>query len=106
AQDFVLGGRIALALQPSEAELLAFEDRDVDVDDIVLALDVLGIDVGVDVAAHAVQLIERVEPVLDRLTADGAALLDWDIARERFRLEDGRAGDGDVAEAVDGAFLD
>src|SRR5438270_75534 len=106
AQDFVFRGRVALELQPAEAELLAFEDGDVHVDDIVLAFDILGIDVRVDVAAHAVQLIERVEPVLDRLAADDVALLDREVARERFRLEDARAGDGDVAEAMDRPFLD
>ena len=35
AEDLVFRGRVALELQPAEAELLAFEDLDVHVDDVV-----------------------------------------------------------------------
>ena len=49
---------------------------------------------------------KRVEAVLDRLAADDVALLDRPVADDLLGCEDGVAGDGDVAEGVDRAFLD
>src|SRR5262249_7033603 len=75
------------------------------VDDVVLALDVLGIDVGVNVAAAAVQLIEGVEAALNRLAPDRLALLQRPVADDLLACEDGVAADRDLAEGVNDAFL-
>ena len=76
------------------------------VDDVILALDVFGIDVRVNVAARAVRIRKRIDSVLDRLAPDGLALLQREIADQLLFREDRVAIGRDRAEGVHRAFFD
>src|SRR5439155_12993935 len=83
-----------------EAELVAFEDLDVDIGDVVVALDVLRIDVGVDVTARAISVAERIDAVLNPLAANDFALLQREVSDDLIFREDSVAGDFDLSERV------
>ena len=76
------------------------------VDDVGVLLDVLGVDVGVDVAAGAIDLIDRIDAVLNDFAPDDVALLQREIAGEGVGLEQRGAGDCHFAEVMDRPFLD
>ena len=51
AKYLVLGGGVSLELEASKTELVALENLQVHIDDVVFLLGVIRIDVGVDVSA-------------------------------------------------------
>src|ERR1044072_6114258 len=74
AQHLVAGAVVALELDAADLELVALEDLHLHVGDVVGALDELDVDLGVDVAAVAVQLLDRLDPLVDRRGAQPGAV--------------------------------
>src|SRR5581483_7366449 len=105
AEHLVLRRGVARKLEAAEMELVAFVHRHVHIHDVSVPFDVIGIDVGVDEAARAIRVAERIGARLNRLAANRLPLLDRPVADDLLVREDFVSADGNIAHLVDRAFL-
>ena len=107
AHDFVFGVRVALEDDVAHVDALARIDEEVDADFALLAVDRRNrLHVGERVADVGEHGRDRVGRLLDLLAREEIAGLDLQELAQVILVEDQRAGQLDVADRVDLAFLD
>src|SRR6185503_5949282 len=98
AQHLVAGAVVALELDAADLELVALEDLHLHVGDVVRPLHQLDVDLRVDLAAVAVQLLDRLDPLLHRGSAQPGAARAGEDAQQHLVGVDLVALDADRAE--------